>query len=92
MRRFRASADEEAWRNPSVTPVRFEGAAKPRTGRPPVGAEGAAPSLEAGLLTLRRILDLCADPKRHAQRLARRMIEADLPLIAAEVKAFAAQA
>jgi hypothetical protein len=37
-------------------------------------------------------LDLCADPKRHAQRLARRMIEADLPLIAAEVKAFAAQA
>jgi hypothetical protein len=53
--RLRASADEEAGRNPSVTPVLFERAAKPGTGRPPVGA--------AALLTLRRILDLCADPQ-----------------------------
>jgi hypothetical protein len=82
-------ADEDVWRNP---PARAYGAGAAKRTPPPRGPHPKRPpSVAKALVTLRQILDLCADPERHAARLSRRIAAVDAPLMAAEAKAFAVQ-
>lgn len=83
---------DDLWRNPPVMPVRLERETTSLCGDASGRGPPKTPSVTAALLTLRQILDLCADPDRYAARLSRRIVAVDTPLAVAEAKAFAIQA